>query len=439
LVVYFRLADELPARVELIPYKPAADEPGTFMLVVTPGVDLPPLAHGADYVFVLDVSGSMQGKIQTLARGVGKVLRQMSGEDRFRVVTFNNSAQELTGGWTTATTDAAQRAIQQVEALTANGSTNLYDGLQLALRGLEADRATSVVMVTDGVTNTGVVDPQAFDKLVQQVDIRFFGFLLGNSANWPLVELIANRSGGFYASVSNADDIIGQIMLAKSKVLFECLHDAELRVDGVDVFDLTDGALGKVYRGQQLVLFGRYQQGGPARLELLARRTGTDEVYTTTFDFPDVATADPEIERLWAMNRIEALERQKLLGDLPVAEATQAIEDLAVAHQIVTDETSMVALPDEVFAQYGVQRHNQARVAVETQAQSARAAVPAQPQQYRVDRQQPMFQDPAPTLNNGGNGRGGGAVDPFSLGLVVLLGGAAVAGLRQGKQRMDGN
>ena len=194
------------------------------MLIVTPGVDLKPLSNGADYVFVLDVSGSMQGKIQTLARGVSKVLRQMNPNDRFRVVEFSSDARELTPGWTNATTDAAEEAIRAVESLQVNGGTNMYAGVELALRGLDADRATSVVLVTDAVTNTGVIEPRAFHDLLSQYDVRFFGFLMGNSANWPLMKLIADTSGGFYASVSNADDIIGQILLAKGKVLYECLH-----------------------------------------------------------------------------------------------------------------------------------------------------------------------------------------------------------------------
>ncbi len=428
LVCYYRLADDLPGRVELIPYRADADRPGTFMLVVTPGIDLQLLAHGADYVFVLDVSGSMEGKIQTLARGVSKVLREMGGEDRFRVVLFNQSARELTRGWTNATTAAAQQVISQVEALRADGSTNLYEGVQLALKSLDADRATSVVLVTDGVTNTGVIDPPAFHALLSQHDVRFFGFLMGNCANWPLMRLIAETSGGFYASVSNADDIIGQILLAKDKVLSECLHDVELKVEGVDVFDMTDGALGKVYRGQQMVLFGRYAEAGTARVSLLARLTGEDRMYATTFEFPELATDDPEIERLWAMNRIEALEMAELLGVAPGGEARTAIRDLGVAYQLVTDETSMVALPDDVFAAHGIERHNRARVAVESQAQAQRHAQP--PRHYRVDQHQPMFDQPAARP---GGGQGGGAVDPLTLLASVALAGGGWIAWRRGR------
>lgn len=422
IVFYYRLADDLPGRVELIPYRPDAQGAGTFMLVVTPGVDLKPLAGGADYVFVLDVSGSMRGKIQTLARGVSKVLGEMAAGDRFRVVLFNNVATELTGGWTEATTSAAAEVNEMVRSLATGGSTNLYAGVQSALRDLDADRVTSVVLVTDGVTNTGVIAPRAFHDLLSQYDVRFFGFLMGNNSNWPLMRLIADTSGGFYASVSNADDIVGQIMLAKSKVLHECMHDVELAVDGVDVFDMTDGALGKVYRGEQMVLFGRYAEGGTAQVSLLARMSGEDRTYTTTFEFPDVAVADPEIERLWAMNRIEAVEMERSLGLLPGDEAATAVRDLGVAYQLVTDETSMVALPDEVFEAYGIERRNAARVAEEVAAQSEREVQPIR--NYRVDRQKPMFERTAPRPSQ----NGGGAIDPLTALIALGLGGASVAG-----------
>ena len=62
--------------------------------------------------------------------------------------------------------------------------------------------------------------------------------------------------------------------------------DVELHVDGVDVFDMTDGALGKVYRGQQLVLFGRYDHAGTAEVSLLARMSGEDRTYTHKVRIP---------------------------------------------------------------------------------------------------------------------------------------------------------
>jgi len=109
-----------------------------------------------------------------------------------------------------ATPENAEKTIQRIQKIQSNGGTNIYDGLSLALKDLDDDRATSVVLVTDGVTNQDVVDPVAFRKLTKQHD----GFLLGNSANWPLMRTICDGSGGFYVGVSNSDDILGQILQA---------------------------------------------------------------------------------------------------------------------------------------------------------------------------------------------------------------------------------
>lgn len=427
-VLYYRLEDDLPGRVELLPYRPTPDQPGTFMLVLTPGIDLKPLDRGADYVFVLDISGSMAGaKLRTQAQAVGKALAQLGPDDRFRIVTFATDAAERTRGWTPATPEAVEAATRAVEALAANGSTNLFAGLGLGLRSLDADRATAVLLLTDGVTNTGVVDPPAFEKLLKQHDVRVFGFLIGNSANWPLMRLVTEASGGFYAALSNADDVIGQVLLAKAKLRAEALHDAKLTVSGVKVFDTTDGAVGKVYRGQQLVVFGRYERGGRATLTLKAALTGEDKTYTTTVMFPDVDTRHPELQRLWALHRIEAIEHERLVGRLPTAQADAAIRDLGLTYQLVTDHTAMVVLSDESFEARGIQRRNRDRIQLERQAQAVRTGQSAP--SLRVDQAQPMFPQAAPSLPAPSASRrslGGGAVEPVTAGLAAGLAGLAL-------------
>ncbi len=425
LVVYYRLAQDLPGRVEVIPYRSGEDKNGTFMMVVTPGIDLKPITSGADYVYVLDTSGSMSSKLHTLVDGVSRVIGKMSPQDRFRVVTFSNNAHDLTGGWLNATPENAEKTIQRIQKIQSNGGTNIYDGLSLAMKDLDDDRATSVVLVTDGVTNQGIVDPVAFHKLTKQNDIRIFGFLLGNSANWPLMRTICDGSGGFYAGVSNSDDILGQILQAKSKILHECLHDAEFEFDGVKTFNVTGTLPGKIYRGEQLILFGQYKEGGEAHLKLKARLTGEDKTYTTSFTFPDIDTDNPEIERLWALDQIEQVELRANRGDMPASESEDAIRDLGLEYQLVTDETSMLVLANESFEKYGIDRRNRDRVAIERTAQQMRATAP-QPRNYRVDQAKPLTNKKAPRLfPGGGGGGGGGALPPFAVILMLVFSGIA--------------
>ncbi len=190
---------------------------------------------------------------------------------------------------------------------------------------------------------------------------------------------------------------------------------------GIKVFDTTGDHPKKIYRGQQLVIFGRYEKAGPATVELQARLTGEDKVYTTTFDFPEVDTDNPEIERLWAMSLIEQLEFKASIGEMPPSESDDAIEHLGVQHQLVTDHTSMVVLDDDSFTRRGIERRNQQRTAAEHAAQSARAAAPVK--SYRVDTAQPTYSQPAPHISRGsGGGGGGGALEREDVVLIVFIG-----------------
>jgi Ca-activated chloride channel family protein len=413
-IFYYRLQNDLPGRVEVIPFRDDENEDGTFMMVITPGVDLKPLTNGSDYCFILDISGSMQSKMATLKKGVMQALGKLQPEDRFRFVAFESSAQELTRDWLPANQDGLVKAQKLLEPLSAKGSTNLYAGLDLGLKRLDDDRAVNIVLVTDAVTNTGIVDPIEFHKLLQKVDVRIYGFLLGNSANWPLMQTIAETSGGFYDSISNADDIMGKLMLAGSKINYEALLDARVKISGVKVNNLTDETFKKVYRGQQLVLLGRYDRGGQARVTLEASLTGEDKTYTSEFVFPDIDTDNPELERLWALATIEKIEAMERIGNMEPSESENAIRDLGLGFQIVTDYTSMVVLSDSDFASHGIERHNQARIAREQQARAQRIQQPAK--SYRVDSNKPTFRHKVPSL-----GGGGGAIDPITAVLGVLI------------------
>ncbi len=236
------------------------------------------------------------------------------------------------------------------------------------------------------------------------------------------MKTICDASGGFYSSVSNADDILGQIMLAKSKVTFESLHHADFKLSGVNTFDTTQDFSTKIYRGQQLVIFGRYLEGGKARVRLKASLTGEDKKYETSFEFPELDDANPELERLWAMSFIEDLQQRRDEGVLNENEARDAIVDLGVNYQIVTDETGMVVLSDQQFEARGVERKNRERVAIENAAYMERAA--RQAANNRVDANQPMFNKNAPSFSGGG---GGGSMDPFSALLTLVLAGLALA------------
>ncbi len=416
-VFYYRLDDEVPARVELVPYRKNPQSPGTFMVVVTPAASLKPIAEGVDWTFVLDISGSMAGrKIATLVDGVSQVLGKMSQKDRFRIVTFNTRAADFTGGYVSATPENVRSWIEKVRQIQASGSTALFEGLDLAYQMLDTERTTSLVLVTDGVCNVGPTRHEDFMKLMKQHDVRLFTFVIGNSANQPLLDRLARDSSGFAMNISESDDIAGRLIQAKAKVLHECLHGVELKFKGEKVEQLTPARLGSLYVGQQLVVFGRYDGHGEVEIELKGRVSGDERSWKCKAVLPEVDTDNPELERLWALSAIddemELIREQGETGPLRAR-----VVELGKEYSLVTDYTSMVVLRQDAMETEQLQRKNADRVAAERMSQQVRASAPVK--SYRVDdapaENGGMFQGAkAPRI-------GSGPVGPIMAAMAVLL------------------
>lgn len=415
-VVYWRQADNIPARVDMVTSKLGRDEQGTFMITITPGDDLKRIQEGRDWVFVLDRSGSMQGKFKTLLQGVEKALGKMSDRDRFRIIMFGERAGELTQGYITATVPNVQAVLKKLFNETPGGGTNLHAGLKRALNAVDADRTTSLVLVTDGVANVGTTKQSAFVKLLKTKDIRLFTFMMGNSANEFLLKHLTDVSNGFALSVSNSDDMVGRILSANSKVTHQALHGIKVSISGVSTTDMTLNNSSSLYRGDQLIILGHYSRGGSAELTLNGKISGQQKNYDTSFEFPEVSLQHPEIERLWAYAKIEEIKRSMVFQD-DDTESEQAIIDLSKQYGIVTDYTSMLVVRDEIFEKRGIKRTNRKRLENESQAREKREQSPVQ--STRVDGKKPMYTSNQATHRKSS---GGGALDLwFLLTLLPLV------------------
>lgn len=412
IVVYWRHQAGLPGSVDMITYRPEGSSKGTFMLTLTPGDDLKPVTEGSDWIFVLDISGSMQGKYATLVDGVQRALSKMKADDRFRVVLFNSSAREITNGYVSATPEMVKYYSNALLQLNPGDGTNLYAGLKTGLRSIEADRTSSIVLVTDGVANVGETRQKQFIKLLKTKDIRLFTFIMGNSANTPMLKTLTDESNGFAISVSNSDDIVGKILEATSKVTHQSLHGVELSIRGVKTSELTPNRISSLYRGQQLIVFGHFWGDGVADIRLTGKISGEKKDYSTQVEFPPTSTLHPELERLWAYASIEDMMREIRNFD-DDADLKQAVTDLAIEHGLVTDYTSMVVVRDEVFDSLGIKRQNKQRLETEKQAQQQRASQVAT--SNRVDSQQPMFNSSRPSHT------GGGSFDTWFLIILPVL------------------
>jgi len=198
------------------------------------------------------------------------------------------------------------------------------------------------------------------------------------------------------------------MMQMTSKVTHEAMHNVNVNINGVRTSELTPSKFSRVYRGEQIVMFGKYSGDGTANLTINTEISGQKKQYKTPVVFPEVATENPELERLWAFAKIQELkEQQDIIGETD--DSKQGITDIALNHGLVTDYTSLVVVREEIFQQEGIERKNAKRVEREHQARQQRANAPVM--QTTQDANQPAFPSARHTTSNGGG----------SIGVWILL------------------
>ncbi len=419
-VVYWRLVEGLPGRLDLGAYRDAdKSNTGTFKLTYTPGDDLNLITSRRNWVFVLDNSGSMKGKYQSLIEGLRQGLNKLPTQDYFKVITFNTHSQDLSGGYKQATADNVDAIMNKVITAGTTGGTNLYGGLQHGFKGLDADVPTGVFLVTDGVANVGMTERADFFNLLKKYDVRLFTFIMGNSANEPLLQGMADISDGFAANISNSDDMLGQVMAAASKLKYQSLNNVRLSFSGARTFDVSPDTPATLYRGEQLTLMGHYSNGGKLNVKLTADVGAQRITHESEITLPEQDTLNPELERLWAFSKIKGIEAQDEYLGVEGSESKAAITDLALQYGLLTDYTSLIVVKDPVFEQLGIDRKNKQRVETEQKARAQRAKQPtaASP---RADTAKPISRRPAATHSNG-RSSGGGSTGWLSLIALALF------------------
>jgi Ca-activated chloride channel family protein len=216
-------------------------EDGFFCLTLTTSQDVAQKQDSMDYVFVVDVSGSMaaDGKLLVSKDSVAAFLNELSETDRFEVMTFNIKPSLAFSQLQPATPANKQRALEYLSQQEARGGTVLQPAMTTAYKYASADRPLNVVILSDGLT-----EQQERQTLLQQIqarpgNARVFCIGVGNDVNRPLLEQLAEDSGGLSAFLSSSDNFAARP--ARSAKLMRPLPGGWKSFAGVDVTDLSRG------------------------------------------------------------------------------------------------------------------------------------------------------------------------------------------------------
>jgi Ca-activated chloride channel family protein len=190
----------------------------------------------ASAIFVLDVSGSMEGQrlddLKSAMKALTGLDSSVTGQfARFRahedvtIITFSDAVHD-TREFTIDDTDPDgpdMTAIRDyIDGLVAEGGTAIYSGLEAAYgavadaQAADPDRLYSIVLMTDGENNAGL-SPEDFAKQYAALDdtvrgVHTYPVQFGD-ANKDAMSAIATQTGGtlFDATVTSLQTIFKQI------------------------------------------------------------------------------------------------------------------------------------------------------------------------------------------------------------------------------------
>lgn len=321
----------------------AIDEAGYYMLLISPPTSSDEIEIARDLTLVLDTSGSMGGdKMEQAKAALHQLLSGLRADDRFRIITFSSTVSRFRRQYVQADRENVRDARQYLDAVLAEGSTNIEAALREALEPqTSADRLSLVVFLTDGKPTMGETAPEKIAALAATLldQERVFGFGVGHDVNTYLLDRLSESGRGMVNYVRPGEDVEVAVASLTSKISHPALSDLQIVSAPVEFEDSYPGAIPDLFYGEELVLFGRYRGSGRGELVLEGRRGGQRERFTYGVEFADSQPENRFIRRLWAARKAGALTAQiRLFGADP--ELVEEIRQLGLRYGILTEYTS---------------------------------------------------------------------------------------------------
>ncbi len=345
--------DEGEIGASLLTYRPDPRDPGFFLFLASPRVETGGRVEPKDIVFVLDKSGSMRmdNKIGQARDALTYCLRSLNAGDRFGVVAFNDRVEKYADRLATFSEAEKEKAAAYVFKIEADSGTNINDALTEALSLFEAgDRVKIVVFLTDGLPTVGVTQVGDIVENVAGANaakVRVFTFGVGYDVNTMLLDKIARENRGDSEYVKPAENLETRVSGFYSKVQSPVLADVKVDWGGIRPRDLLPRQAPDLFRGGQIVLSGRYEGAGPARIAVTGMAMGREQrfEFEVVFEERSEGTKKLFVERLWAQRQIgQLLDQIQLYGKSQ--ELVDEVIRLSMKYGILTPYTSYLVRED---------------------------------------------------------------------------------------------
>jgi Ca-activated chloride channel family protein len=301
---------------------------------------------GREYIFIVDVSGSMHGfPLEISKKLLANLIGNLRPTDRFNVLLFSGGSSVMAEESLAATQENVARAIQLIDRQRGGGGTELLPALKRAL-SLKKQENTSrtIVIATDGYVT---VEEEVFDLIRNNLgNANMFAFGIGTAVNRHIIEGMAHVGMGEPFVIAKPDEAPAKAEKFRNMIQSPVLTQVKLDVRGFDACDVEPLAIPDVLAERPVIVFGKWR--GKVKGHIAVSGITGEGEFVETIDVGKVkpSGANAALATLWARHRITLLSDYNRLrtSDRRIQEVTE----LGLRYSLLTAYTSFVAVDSEV-------------------------------------------------------------------------------------------
>lgn len=354
---YRNPAGEQPAPTETSPAR--GNEPGFFEAEALIGTGTAPVANKSaqaeprTMVVLFDTSLSMQwDKLERSYMALDSLLHKLGPSDRFALVLFNTETRVVP--MAAANPANVERAIDAVRASRLRGGTDvdraLQAGLQLATSA--GGRNSYIIILSDGGATRGPIlnrkiaasYASAWNQLPEAERPRTYILAIGDDANLPLFKLLT-RQDGVLEHLLSTEPIEFKLNSFLSKIGRSPVGELSLSVNPTGAVDAVYPLQSATFGGSLASWVGRYEHPQDnVGFTVQGVRDGQPVRINAKANLPREAMDHPQLPRLWARARVDAL-LEKIEREGEDQATIDEIIRLSRQYKFVTPYTSFLAAP----------------------------------------------------------------------------------------------
>jgi len=362
---------------------------GYYTMLLSPGSWENKKAVPRDIIFAIDTSGSMRvKKLDQAKAALDFCIDKLNPEDRFEIIRYSTETETLFNKLRTAKKQQTKEAKEFVEELKAGGGTAIEEALVLAIETVskqenkESIRPTQIIFITDGRPTIGETRTnKIIDRLVKKKqeikgNMRIFSFGIGTDINTKLLDLISQKTKASTEYVLPEENIEHKVSRFYEKVSQPVMANISIKIgDNVRLNEQHPNNLPDLFKGDQLVIFGRYKtkkKGTDNNIKFELDGNIAGEKVKLKFETKiEKKSKNSFIPKLWATRRVGyLLEEIRLHGENK--ELKDEVVALSRKWGIVTPYTSYLIIEDEESRGIPVARQSMGKRIASRNANSVR-------------------------------------------------------------------